>query len=456
MIQRYLARTHLSLYALFLAAIAVTPAAAQSLSQSALEIEPVLTLSIEDAVKRALDRNPTVLNNRERLEEAGQAFSFAVSQFLPNLAGIASGFKEKAAVNGISVPFGGESYNQYTLQLKLVQPLYQGGALLSGLHAAEKELDIRKKDLEISERDVTAQVVSSFYSVMLNQQLLDVLNYTLNEEKQTQTLVERYLKIGRAQMLDLLQIKTQVALIYPKISTAENQMKASASQLMSLLHDNQTEAVHLTGNLVYIDPSIAAKVITLKHERLELTRSRIAIDQFEDKSSVALSTYNPSLNFQALYGKTANSQSDLLNDFSNTWSVGFQFNLPIFSGLASIHEHRVLASQEKQLEYNQQSLLDTLSYSQVQAERNLDTAATVLKSSKEASDYATESLKEAQREFKMATSSYTQLNTSEQNFLDAQTRYIGAKYDSIDAVSKYFVSAGIPLSELVKLLAISK
>jgi outer membrane protein TolC len=372
------------------------------------------------------------------------------------LAGNASAFKQKAAVNGISVPFGGESYNQYTLQLKLVQPLYQGGAIMSGLHAAEKELDIRKKDLEISERDVTAQVINSFYSVMLNQQLLNVLNYTLNEEKQTQALVEKYQKIGRTQLLDVLQIKTQVALIYPRISTAENQMKSSASQLMSLLHDNQTEAVNLTGDLVYIDPATVSKVLTMKRERPELARSRIVIDQFDDKSTVSLATYNPSFNLQALYGKTANSQSDLLNDFSNTWSVGFQLTVPIFSGLASVHEKRVLASQEKQLEYNQQSLLDNLAYSQVQAERNLDVAAAVLKSSKEASEYSTASLKEAQREFKMATSSYTQLNTSEQNFLDAQTRFIGAKYDYIDAVTKYFVSAGIPIHELVQLLATAK
>ncbi len=411
-----------------------------------------LTLSIQDAVQRALNRNPSVLSGREKLEEASQAYSYAISQFLPNIIGLASAFKEKAAVNGISVPFGGESYNQYTLQLKLSQPLYQGGALMSGLHAAEKELDIRKKDLEITERDVTAQVISAYYSVMLNQQLLNVLNYTLSEEKQTQALVEKYLKIGRSQLLDVLQIKTQVALLYPKISTAENQMKASASQLMSLLHDTQSEVVHLKGDLVYIDPSIVAKSIAMKRERPELAKSRISIDQFEDKSSVALSTYNPALNFQALYGKTANSQSDLLNDFSNTWSVGFQFSIPIFTGLASVHEKRVLASQEKQLEYDQQSLLDQLSYSQVQAERNLDTAATVLKSSKDASDYSKASLEEAQREFKMATSSYIQLNTSEQNFLDAQTRYIGAQYDYIDAVSKYFVSAGIPISELVELL----
>jgi protease secretion system outer membrane protein len=225
---------------------------------------------------------------------------------------------------------------------------------------------------------------------------------------------------------------------------------------MSLLHDNQTEAVHLIGEMVYIEPATVAKVIQLKRERPELTRSRIAIDQFEDKTTVTLASYNPSFDFQALYGKTANSQSDLLNDFSNTWSVGFQLTVPIFAGLASVHEKRVLASQEKQLEYNQDALLDSLAFSEVQAERNLDVATTVLKRSKEASDYSIASLKEAQREFKNATTSYIQVNTSEQNFLDAQTRFIQAKYDYIDAVSKYFVSAGVPISELVRLLSTTK
>jgi outer membrane protein TolC len=115
--------------------------------------------------------------------------------------------------------------------------------------------------------------------------------------------------------------------------------------------------------------------------------------------------------------------------------VGFQLSIPIFSGLSSIYQRGVLASQEKQLVYGQDTLLDTLSYNQVTAERNLDTATVVLRGSKDADDLSKASLKEAQRDYKLQTINYLQLLTSQQNFLAAESSFIQAKYSYISAVA---------------------
>lgn len=424
-----------------------------TVSAQVASTEPPLTLSIQDAVRIAIDQNPNILSDREKLEEQDKNISLAISQIFPSIVGSASATKQKSAVSGVgTAAFGGEPYNQYIAQLKLTQPLYVGGALSNGLSAQKREKEIRQKTLEIDTRNLTLQVLEAFYTVLTNQQVLEILKQTKTVEEQTVATSERYYKIGRAQLLDVLQAKTTLALLLPQISTAENQMKSAASQLTTLLHESQAKSVKLLGPIAYIDPARVTQFLAKRKELPEIVRGQTQISAFHNQAEVQKAVYRPNLSLQAIYGKQSFTQTDLLNDYSNTWTVSLQLSVPIFSGLASVYQRSALASQEAQLEYSQVSLLDQLSFNQVQAERNLDVASAVLKSSKEASDLSKASLKEAQRDFKLQTINYLQLLTSQQNFLSAQSTYVQAQYSYIDSVAKYFVASGIPIEELIGIL----
>jgi outer membrane protein TolC len=145
-------------------------------------------------------------------------------------------------------------------------------------------------------------------------------------------------------------------------------------------------------------------------------------------------------------------KSDLLNEYETAWSFGVYVTIPIFSGLSSFYQKAALLSQQQQNRYAQQTTLDTLSYNQVQSERDLDTAVANLKSTKSAADLGIASLKEAQRDFRLQTINYLQLLTSQQGYLQAESSFIQAEYNYINAIANYFVASGIPLSKLVDFL----
>jgi hypothetical protein len=419
--------------------------------------ETSLNLSLRSAVDQALSHNPEVQESRERVREAEASRSFAISQLFPNLglSGSAIIEKDPLSISG-TAPFGGDPYSRYQAQLKLIQPLYQGGALLSGLSFTRKEKSIRELDLEAKSRDLIVSVIQAFYNVFTQKQVLSILHDTQAVEKESLVTSQQYFKIGRGPRIDVLQTKAQIALLNPQIANAENQMKAAVSQLATLLHENQANTMELVGSLATVDAESVRAFLLAKKPLPELVRGETQISQFEDKKDVSLAPFYPSLNLEGTYGQTSTTKSQLFSDYSTGWTVGLYLNIPIFSGLSSINKRRVLDSQSAQLDFAQQKLVDTLIYNQTQVERDLDTAGTVLSSSKEAASYAKDSLKEAQKEFKHQTISYLQLLTSQQSFLNAQTSYIQAKGNYITTLARYCAASGIPILSLVDLLEAKK
>lgn len=411
-----------------------------------------LTLSIQDAVSSALKHNPAIQSDQEKLDEIKQTINYAWAQVLPNIAGTGTATKQKDSTATGGGAFQGTPYNSYSLVAKLTQPLYTGGAASAAIEANHREQEVREKTLEIDSRDLTVQVMEAFYTTLTDQKVLQILKDTRSVLEQTVATNQNYYKIGRAQLLDVLQAKTTLALLLPQISTAENNMKSAASQLLQLLHENQAKTMNLLGPVSYVDPDQVHEFIAKKTILPEITRGEKQLAEFQKQQDVTLAAYNPTANLLATYGKSAYTQSNILNDYSNNWTISLQVSIPIFNGLASIYQRRVLASQEKELEFGQMSLLDQLSYNQTQAERNLQVAAVVLKSSKEADDLGKASLKEAQRDFKLQTINYLQLLTSQQNYLSAESSYAQAEYSYIDSVAKYFVATGIPITDLISIL----
>ena len=415
-----------------------------------------LTLSIKDAIMRALDRNPDELNYKERIREDEANKAYAISQLFPNISALGQALVQKDAVGTNTAQFGGDSYNKYIAQLHLTQPLYVGGALTGGLNYADKDIEIRKLDLTVIERDLIVQIVQTFYSVFTYQLSAEVLRESLDVQKQSLATAEKYYHIGRGQLIDVLQIKAQIALVYPQIETTDNQMKAAVSQLSTLMHEDQANSLKLIGSLNVIGTDAVKALLPQRKTLPEITRGETQISQFEDKKDVTLSSYWPNLSLQGTFGQTANKKSELFDEYSTAWTVGLYLTVPIFNGLASINERHALLSQAMQLDFTQKKLLDTLSYNQTQAERDLDTADIVLKGSKQASNFANDSLKEALRDYRLQTINYLQFLTSETSSLSAKLALIQAKGNYITALAKYCQATGIPIAPLVDLLESKK
>ena len=90
-----------------------------------------------------------------------------------------------------------------------------------------------------------------------------------------------------------------------------------------------------------------------------------------------------------------------------------------------------------------------MSVGQIQTERDFQVAQTTFESSRMAAQYGIESLKEAQRTYRLQMINYLQYQSSEQAFLDSQSGYLQAKYTYIVDLAKYFNALGVPSATLI-------
>ncbi|MDB5037098.1 MAG: outer membrane protein [Bacteriovoracaceae bacterium] len=413
--------------------------------------EPVLT--IQNAVKRAIENNPSVRDTREKIQEGKALKGLAISNVLPSINGVGSYTRKKDASNGSNSLFQGQSYNSYSYAIQGTQPLFAWG-ILPAIEAADQEIAVRKSNIAISARDLTVSVIQSFYQVILNQRSMDTLKRERGVYEQILQTSRYRFKIGRGESLDVLQIETEIAALDPKIVTAGNGVKTSAAQLANLLGDFETKSVTVEG-ILEAPPilDIDNRVKTLTSSIPEFERQRASIEEMANSKSISASKYWPQLNAVGSWGKTGYKLNSLVDDYATIWSAGVQLTVPIFTGLGSIHDAHVYESRVAQLQIEDVQLRQNVSTDQITAKENLDTAWSVIHFSEITLDLAKKTVADARQKYKTATIDYIRLLTAEQSLLDAEVSFDQAKFNYISALTTYFQKSGYPLETLVQILS---
>ncbi|MEA9355762.1 TolC family protein [Bacteriovorax sp. PP10] len=414
------------------------------------------TLDLKSVVEIAKKNNPSILLIQERLNQADAQKTLARSPLFPNLSWNLAGIYQKDAIYTGSPRFDGDPYNFYSSDVKLVQTIYQYGAL-DAVTEADYDKKIQLKQLEIAERNLTQNVIDSFYRFILNQQTLE--NLMKNQEimqKALTTTNQRY-NSGRGQMLDILQVKTQLALIQPQVDQAKNQFEIAGQQLANFMGQKEHSGFNIKGQLKALLLKDVQKYIDLKNYVLpEYDVNQLQLDQLGYTRSVTLGKEYPTVRLIGDYIYSNYKKPDLFSDYSNAWAIQLQLTIPLFSGLSSFSEKQILESQGSQLKISKRNLENDLSLKQVSSFKNLQSSEASLVSSTLAVKLAEESQAEATRIYRLSQIDFLQFLTVQQAALQAKTSLDLLKYQNIIAYSNYFVATGQPLSVLVNILTNDK
>lgn len=417
---------------------------AQSGSNSALDLK--------GAVEYALAHSPSIKESREKMDQARfQKYSLTSSLFPKIDLSASQTYRKDSVANRSSVPFGGEPYNAYSLSLKGTQPLFVYG-IFSGLSQSEYAREITEVELEIKERDLVRAVISAYYRTLMNDRLLKI--YEEQEKVVSEILgtAQRRLSLG-GKKIDVLQVRTQLALLKPKIANAKNELESSAAELANLLGMGENLELTLKGEIPSLTLEQMGKYLDLKVFNLpDLKRVRLQREQLEEEKSVNLGKHLPSLKLIGDYSYNNYTKSDLFLDASNSWSAQLLLEVPLFSGLSSYFDRRALSSKGAQLELNEVEVKNRLVLEQIKARKALETAEASLSSAEEAAKLARDSLNEARREYRFGIMDFLGFLQVENTDFQAASSLLQLRYDAIRAYSNYFAASGQPLNTLVNLL----
>ncbi len=327
------------LFSLLLVILVGRPLRAEDLSEKR-------SLTLEEAVALAMERNQEVLIARAQAEVLNGKIQEVRSEALPFLSFNSSAlrWRDPAFLNSSSFDKIPEEFKQglsptganlFDYSLSVKQPLYTSGKVGTALKLASLEAEGVSTDRARVEQDIRLRVIRAFHDLLLAERLLDVSRETVAQREQHVEMARARYEAGVATEVDVLRSQVSLANAQPELLRAENAVRQARAVLNNLLVrpiDYPTEAL---GELRFVPVTEADlnKIIRQALDRRpELERLRINELEADAQKKLANAENRLRLDFNGEYGFSARDPANLWNHGFKRWIFTLSVSLPIFDG----------------------------------------------------------------------------------------------------------------------------
>ncbi len=340
-------RSFIFLSGLFVLSGISTVALAQD-DSSSIQKHPELRLSLRDAMKAAVDENPTVQLFRERVIQAeDQAFT-QLGTLLPNISATASAARRRFFLGSFAGGAGVSSPRDfYEARVSLTQNIFSL-SLIQKWRAARANVEVSNLDSATSRMDTMA-IVGLAYLETLRAQAAGkarVADVTLNNELLRLAVERKY--AGMATSLDVIRAKAKLENEKQRLLVARNDHDRAKLNLLRAMGFSFDVSLVLTDELILhkvpeqtIEEALQVATENRVEFKAQKKRERLAELSL---SSVTMERV-PSLIGSGDVGMIGNQIPDVLT----TDNVQLLLSIPIFDGgqrEGRISESRSLVRQE--------------------------------------------------------------------------------------------------------------
>jgi outer membrane protein TolC len=327
-----------------------------------------------------------------------------------------------------------------------VSQLLFDGQVFVGLMARSAVMDYARKNVEITQEQINANVQKIYYQLVVGKRQLAALNDNIARfEKLLHDTKEMY-KNGFAEKLDVDKVTVQVSNIKTSIIQVENSLNVGNAGLKYLIGMPQKDELVLTD--------------TLGEEQL---KNNILGDSYNynDRKEIQLLTiaeklgeYNikryklskiPTVAAFASYSK--NAQRNSFNFFNNgdwftTSIVGFKMAIPIFDG-NSRNAHIQQSRYELQKTKNSiEQFKQAIDFDIVQFKTKMTSALLTVDEQKKNMELAEKVYNTTKLKYEQGLGSNTEIYNAQIELKLAQSNYFSSLYDAISAKIDWLKAAG--------------
>ncbi|SNS16155.1 Outer membrane protein TolC [Belliella buryatensis] len=415
--------------------------------------QQVIPLTLEESIKFALENNVEAKNAKLEVMASQATINENLARGLPQINGTFD-FTHNFAIPLVFLPNEGPFANpesesdviaarfgvdfQSSLGVRMDQMIFDGSYFV-GLKAAKTLKRLTDFDLEKAEIDVIENIKKAYFTVLVNDERLQIVEANLSRIdqlwKETQILYEE----GFAEKLEVSRIRVQrnnLQSEYDKVVTAT----AISVELLKLQMGIPFEfEVRLTESLKdHNNPVLIEELLSNNGYR------RVEMDQI--KTNIELANLDLKNN-QVQYMPTINGfltyqRSGAALDFSNTFNssnwftaafVGVNMAIPIFDGFSKrskIQKNRV---QIKQLENQAYYFDQSIDVEIFQAKKNLKNSLYALEVQSENRILALEVFEMTKIKYQEGVGSNLEVIDADSALKEAEANYFSALYDALIA-----------------------
>jgi outer membrane protein len=330
--------------------------------------------------------------------------------------------------------------------ISLSQILFDGQVFVA-LMARPTAVEFRKKNAEVTEEMIKANVYKVYYQLVVSKTQVELLdaNIALLEKllHDTKLIYEN----GFREQLDVDKVTVQLANLQTERIKVRNVISNGYYGLKLLMGMPVSDELVLTDKITeeQIKEGIL-EVSTYKYEdRKEYQYAQIGKTLNEYNVRRYKLSQIPTVTLNALYAK--NAQRNQWNFFGKgDWftisNVNLNINIPIFNGFFIKSKIEQAKLEVRKIDNNIEALRISIDDEVETAKNNYRTAITTLDFQKKNMALAEKVYQQTKKKYEIGTGSQMEINTAQTDMKTAQTNYITALYDAIIAKVDFMKATG--------------
>jgi outer membrane protein len=310
-------------------------------------------LTLESAVQIALDKNQTVIQAKNSVDQAKSTTLTSFGNFLPDLS-FSGGFSRSQSwantiySGNIAYPTGGEfqATNHYSAGLSSNVTLFNGLANFSRYSGAKASERATTYEYSRAQQSAIYQTHLLFLNVVRVYELMKVSEDNLKRSRGQLERITESNKVGAVAIADVYRQKTLVGSDELSLIQAQSNFEKAKADVQAFLGVpmETTYQFDFTGIPTDIDTTefaslnmqynnFAGLVSQAVEARPDYLAAIASLNSSESSVSTAKAAYFPTVNAFADYGYNNQEFSTLLDNKSLT--LGVSISLPIFNGFAT-------------------------------------------------------------------------------------------------------------------------
>ncbi|OFX68931.1 MAG: hypothetical protein A2W86_09980 [Bacteroidetes bacterium GWD2_45_23] len=383
-------------------------------------------LSLEDCIAKGLQNNPMIQSSQLFVEENQTKVDEARSGYYP-----------KVSLNSNATTYsnnnGDQRFENYNTGISASYNLFNGFRTKAGYHAARDHHEAAFLQHESVQQDLVLNITFAYYKTLQAERILKSAEEAVKNSQLHLDFAHARNMAGMATRSDILKSEVELSnaeLEKIKAANALLAAKGNLNKLMGLPANHPTEIIddlsELNETPVQSYDSLFAEAM---ESRVEVKRFYSLLNAQQNNIQLARGEYYPSLDVNANY----NFSGEKISGMRENWWLGMTLTIPVFNGFST--EARVKGEKTalKGIEKDLEALKDQIGTEVWNAFLAVKEFSERMTATSKGLESARENLSLSEGEYKEGTGSIIQLT-------DAQTTFVAAEQNHIQAVADYKVS----------------
>ncbi|AKU90862.1 TolC family protein [Vulgatibacter incomptus] len=405
-----------------LAAALLVPVAAGA--QDAAQV-----LTLDDAVRIALENQPSLRRARADTDAAEAGVAAARAPLLPQVSA-QTGYQFQQRPTAVdATPFVRAGRHNFSVGGTVDQLVTDFGKSTNRLRASAALEDAQRESQRDVETSVVANVRNAFFTARARKSLVGVATRILENQQRHFEQVDAFVELGARSPYDLAQARTNVGSARSQLAAAEGNYRVARARLVQAMGLSQSAEFDVADQSL---PPIAGEGGSADELLPDALAARPDVKALEQRIQAQEYTlrsnragYLPSIGLNAGVSEIGPG----FNDLSTSWVAGATLTWPIFQGGAT----RAAVSQADAalagLVADKDSLTQQVRYELEESLAGIDSSLAARASAEETVESAREQVRLAEGRYETGVGSLLELSDAELALQQAESALVQAEYD---------------------------